>query len=85
LSFYLQEREHDLETIVLQSNRSGRSIKRIPTRIEHIGGEELEEKIAMNTTNISMVLRESTGIQMQQTSLSSGETVFLFIVDFLAA
>ena len=28
----------------------------------------------MNPTNISMVLRESTGIQMQQTSLSSGNT-----------
>ena len=28
----------------------------------------------MNPTNISMVLRESTGIQMQQTSLSSGST-----------
>ena len=32
------------------------------------------EKAIMNPTNISMVLRESTGIQMQQTSLSSGNT-----------
>lgn len=32
------------------------------------------EKAIMNPTNISMVLRESTGIQMQQTSLSSGST-----------
>jgi outer membrane receptor for ferrienterochelin and colicins len=34
----------------------------------------LGEKAIMNPTNISMVLRESTGIQMQQTSLSSGNT-----------
>ncbi|AXT49775.1 TonB-dependent receptor [Aquimarina sp. BL5] len=63
-----------LEEIVLQSNRSTRTFKRIPTRIEFIGGEELGEKNAMNATNISMVLRESTGIQMQQTSLSSGNS-----------
>ncbi|RZS90600.1 TonB-dependent receptor [Aquimarina brevivitae] len=63
-----------LETIVIQTNRSTRTIKKIPTRIEFIGGEELMEKNMMNSTNISMVLRESTGIQMQQTSLSSGNS-----------
>ncbi len=63
-----------LEEVVLQSNRSTRTIRRIPTRIEFIGEEELGEKNAMNATNISMVLRESTGIQMQQTSLSSGNS-----------
>ncbi|MBQ4820924.1 TonB-dependent receptor [Aquimarina sp. MMG016] len=70
--FYLKESANALDEVVLQSTRSTRTIKRIPTRIEFIGGEELGEKVAMNATNISMVLRESTGIQMQQTSLSSG-------------
>ena len=51
-----------------------RTVRKIPTRIEFIGAEELSEKAVMNPTNISMVLRESTGIQMQQTSLSSGNT-----------
>ena len=59
---------------MLQSSRSTRTVKKIPTRIEFIGTEELGEKAIMNPTNISMVLRESTGIQMQQTSLSSGST-----------
>lgn len=74
LIFYLEEREHTLDEVVLESNRSTRTIRRIPTRIEVIGGEELGEKTMMNPTNISMVLRESTGIQMQQTSLSSGNS-----------
>ena len=74
LIVYLKEDGEALEEVVLQSNRSTRTIKRIPTRIEFIGGEELGEKNAMNATNISMVLRESTGIQMQQTSLSSGNS-----------
>nr|WP_109300883.1 TonB-dependent receptor [Aquimarina sp. AU474] len=72
--FYIQEDENTLDAIVLKSTRSTRTIQRIPTRIEFIGGEELGEKTAMNATNISMVLRESTGIQMQQTSLSSGNS-----------
>ena len=63
-----------MDEVVLQSSRSTRTVKKIPTRIEFIGVEELGEKAIMNPTNISMVLRESTGIQMQQTSLSSGST-----------
>ncbi|WP_422903159.1 TonB-dependent receptor [Polaribacter dokdonensis] len=74
LIFKLKEGASQLETIVVQSTRSTRTVKKIPTRIEFIGVEELGEKAIMNPTNISMVLRESTGIQMQQTSLSSGNT-----------
>ena len=74
LVFKLKEGANQLETIVVQSTRSTRTVKKIPTRIEFIGVEELGEKAIMNPTNISMVLRESTGIQMQQTSLSSGNT-----------
>ena len=74
LTFYMEESANALNEVVLQSTRSTRTIKKIPTRIEFIGVEELGEKAIMNPTNISMVLRESTGIQMQQTSLSSANT-----------
>ncbi|MFK7748865.1 MAG: TonB-dependent receptor [Kordia sp.] len=72
LIFYMEETKGELNTVMIEATRSTRDIRRIPTRIEVIGGEELGEKNMMNPTNISMVLRESTGIQMQQTSLSSG-------------
>jgi len=74
LIFKLKSGGNELDEVVLQSSRSTRTVKKIPTRIEFIGVEELGEKAIMNSTNISMVLRESTGIQMQQTSLSSGNT-----------
>lgn len=74
LMFKLKEGGNQLDAVVLQSSRSTRTVRKIPTRIEFIGAEELGEKAIMNPTNISMVLRESTGIQMQQTSLSSGST-----------
>ena len=61
-----------LEEVVIAATRSSRTIQDIPTRIEAITGEELGEKAAMNSTNIGMLLRETTGVHMQQTSLSSG-------------
>lgn len=66
------EEGEELEEIVISATRSSRTIEDIPTRIEAITGEELGEKAAMNSTNIGMLLRETTGVQMQQTSLSSG-------------
>ncbi len=66
------KRGEELEEIIVTSTRSSRTINDLPTRIEAISAEELEEKAMMRSSNIAMVLRESTGIQMQQTSASSG-------------
>ena len=58
--------------MVITTTRSTRSIADIATRVEFINEEELQEKAIMNAANISLVLRESTGIMIQQTSLNSG-------------
>lgn len=73
-TFFLYEANEDLEEIVVRATRSTRTIRNLPTRVEFIGLEELGEKAIMNSANISLVLRESTGIQIQQTSLSSGNS-----------
>lgn len=65
------EEGEELEEVIITSTRSSRTIDDIPTRIEAISAEELDEKATMRSSNIAMVLRESTGIQMQQTSASS--------------
>lgn len=70
----LNETENNLSEVTIKATRSTRTIENIPTRVELVGGEELEEKAIMNAANISLVLRESTGIQIQQTSLSSGNS-----------
>jgi iron complex outermembrane receptor protein len=67
----LINKEEEEEEVIIQSTRSSRTIKDIPTRVEFIAGEELDEKANMKPGDIRMVLTESTGIQTQQTSATS--------------
>lgn len=62
----------ELEEVVIQSTRARRSIRNNPTRVETIEAEEIDEKSNMRPSNVTMVLHESTGIQVQQTSATSG-------------
>jgi iron complex outermembrane receptor protein/outer membrane receptor for ferrienterochelin and colicins len=56
---------------VVATTRTGREIDDEPTRIEAIDEEEVGEKMNMRPANVSMVLNESTGIKVQQTSATS--------------
>lgn len=71
IEIFLQSETDELDEFVISSTRSSRTIKDIPTRIEFIAGEELEEKGNMKAGDIRMLLSESTGIQTQQTSATS--------------
>lgn len=67
-----EKEPEELEEVRIQSTRTSRTIRNTPTRIETIDAEELEEKSNMKPANVSMVLHESTGLQVQQTSATSG-------------
>jgi outer membrane receptor for ferrienterochelin and colicins len=60
------------EEVIVSSTRTSRTIRNVPTRVEIISSEELDEKTNMRPSNVSMVLHESTGILVQQTSAVSG-------------
>jgi outer membrane receptor for ferrienterochelin and colicins len=68
------EKDEDLDEVVVSATRSSRTIANTPTRIEVIAGEELDEKGNMKPGDIRMMLAESTGIQTQQTSAISGNS-----------
>ncbi|ATP56914.1 hypothetical protein CPT03_10700 [Pedobacter ginsengisoli] len=68
------EKDEELEEVVVSATRSSRTIDNIPTRVEVIAGEELDEKGNMKPGDIRMMLAESTGIQTQQTSATSGNS-----------
>ena len=68
----LEPNTGELGEVVVSSTRSSRTIKDIPTRVEVIAGDELDEKGTMKPGDIKMLLNESTGIATQQTSAVSG-------------
>ncbi|WKN44165.1 TonB-dependent receptor [Tunicatimonas pelagia] len=70
----LHSHEEELEEITVTSTRSSRTIADVPTRVEIIAGEELDEKANMKPGDIRMLLNESTGIQTQQTSATSANS-----------
>jgi outer membrane receptor for ferrienterochelin and colicins len=57
--------------VTVTTTRTGREIDDVPTRVEAIDEEEVGEKMNMRPSNVSMVLNESTGIKVQQTSATS--------------
>lgn len=59
------------EVVIVATTRTGREIDDVPTRVEAIDEEEIDEKSSMRSSNVSMVLNESTGIKVQQTSATS--------------
>lgn len=71
IDIFLKSNASELEEIVISSTRSTRSVQNIPTRIEFIGSEELDEKGNMKPGDIRMLLAESTGIHVQTTSPTS--------------
>ena len=68
----LLEAGEEEEEVIIQSTRTSRNIMNVPTRVETIAMEEIDEKSNMRPGNVSMLLHESTGIQVQQTSATSG-------------
>ncbi|MGZ5287437.1 MAG: TonB-dependent receptor plug domain-containing protein, partial [Flavisolibacter sp.] len=65
-----EEHEHE-EEVIISTTRTSRTIANSPTRMEVISGEELAEKANMKPGDIRMLLSETTGIQVQQTSATS--------------
>src|SRR5262249_30462453 len=71
INIELETSEHEMDEVVVQSTRTSRTIASVPTRIESIAFEEIDEKNNMRPANVAMLLHESTGIQVQQTSATS--------------
>lgn len=73
---YLDQEHGHLDEITIYTTRTVRGIENSPTRVEALPLEEIEEKINMRPGDIRMLLAESTGIQVQQTSPVSGNANF---------
>lgn len=72
IKILLEPALQELDEIKLSTTRSGRSIANTPTRVEVIAADEIHEEASMRPGDIKMLLAESTGIQTQQTSATTG-------------
>jgi outer membrane receptor for ferrienterochelin and colicins len=66
----------ELAEVQVQTTRTNQNLRDIPTRIEALPLEELDEKSTMRPGDIKMLLGEATGIHVQQTSAVSGTASF---------
>ncbi len=66
----------ELAEVTVQTTRTNQNIRDIPSRIEALPLEELDEKSTMRPGDIKILLAESTGIHVQQTSAVSGNSNF---------
>lgn len=66
----------ELAEVVVQTNRTGQNRSDIPTRIEALPLEELDEKSTMRPGDIKMLLGEISGVHVQATSAVSGTASF---------
>lgn len=71
------EHEHDshaeeFQEVVVQATRTSRRMQDAALRVEVLSGHELEEKLLMRPSNISMMLNETGGLRVQVTSPALG-------------
>ena len=72
LVFELKPQEQVKEEITVSATRTDARLQDLPTRVEVLGREEIEEKMLMTPGDIVMMLNEMGGLRVQTTSPSLG-------------
>jgi outer membrane receptor for ferrienterochelin and colicins len=75
ITIFLAPDNQNLDEITVTSSRTNSRIEDIPTRIEVLGLEDLQEENGVKPGNIMSLLGDIAGLQMQQVSAASGNTL----------
>ena len=69
----IKEEKKELEEVVIvASSRTNSRIEDLPTKVEVLGQEELHEENQIKPGNIASILGDIAGVQIQQTTATSG-------------
>ncbi len=74
LHIEMEKEEKELEQVVVSSSRTESRIENLPTKVEVLGFEEVNEEVGIKPGNIASLLGDIAGIQTQQTSAATGNT-----------
>ncbi len=70
----LTSNDQELNEVIISSDRTNSRIEDVPTRIEVLGADDMNEENGVKPGNIMSLLGDIAGIQMQLVSASSGNT-----------
>jgi outer membrane receptor for ferrienterochelin and colicins len=71
----LLQDQSELEEVLVTSNRTNSRIEDAPIKVEVLGIEELNDESSINPDNIASLVGDVSGVQIQQTSAISGNSV----------
>lgn len=73
LQIILEEQRKELdEVVIVSSSRTNSRIEDLPTKVEVLGAEEVQEENGIKPGNIASLLGDIAGIQIQQTNAATG-------------
>ncbi len=70
--YLLKEAAHTEEEVIVTSSRTNSRIEDLPTKVEVLGSEEVGEENGIKPGNIASLLGDVAGIQIQQSSATTG-------------
>ncbi|MBL0308454.1 MAG: TonB-dependent receptor [Bacteroidetes bacterium] len=72
VKIYMQAAGVEMDEVIVSSTRNYQRAELIPTRVEVIDEEEVEERSHDKPSDVSHLLREQPGVQVQRTSATNG-------------
>ncbi|MFN8289131.1 MAG: TonB-dependent receptor [Chitinophagaceae bacterium] len=70
----MEKEQKELDQVIVSSSRTESRIEDLPTKVEVLGVEEVNEEVGIKPGNIASLLGDIAGIQTQQTSAATGNT-----------
>ena len=68
----LQSQAEEIEEVVVTTTRNYQTAEYLPTRVEVVTEEEVEERSHDKPSDVSHIIREQPGVQVQRTSATAG-------------
>ncbi|HLP49448.1 MAG TPA: TonB-dependent receptor, partial [Chitinophagales bacterium] len=68
----LQSQAEEMEEVIVTTTRNYQTPEYLPTRVEVVSEEEVEERSHDKPSDVSHVIREQPGVQVQRTSATAG-------------
>lgn len=74
LSIRLKSESHITEEVIVSATRTNSRIEDLPTKVEVLGQEEVDEEVSFKPNNVASLLGDMSSVQIQQIDAASGNS-----------